>query len=215
MVNSMRAAIVALALAGVAGVSFLSAGAEPVEARQAAPPPVRLAIINSGVILAEAPGAAAAQTVLNREVAAIQVEIQRMGDSLTAMFREYEAIEATLSPTARDARRKAIEDKQGQFEARSDSLRGRADRRQAELMRPILDLVNRVIQDIRDENGYTVVFDIGNQAHGIVAYDKNLDITDRVLARVRREQAPPAPGGRGRTDTTRTALDAGRSPPRR
>ena len=64
MVNSTRAAIVALALAAVAGVSFLSAGAEPVEARQAAPPPVRLAIINSGVILNDAPGRAAAQAVL-------------------------------------------------------------------------------------------------------------------------------------------------------
>lgn len=218
MVNSTRAAIVALALAAVAGVSFLSAGAEPVEARQAAPPPVKLAIINSGVILNDAPGRAAAQAVLDREMGTIRTEVQRMGDSLQAMFREYEAIEATLSPSARDARRKAIEDKQAQFEARTDSLRSRADRRQAELMQPILDLVNKVIQDVRDENGYTVIFDIGTQAHGIVSYDRNLDITDRVLARVRREPAPaqpPAGGGRGRTDTTRSPLDAGRSPPRR
>jgi Skp family chaperone for outer membrane proteins len=213
MVNSMRAAVAAVLLAGAGAVVFLSTGAEPVEARQAAPPPVRLAIINSRVILNEAPGRAQAASALEREMTTIRAEIQRMSDSLDAMVRDYETIEATLSPPVREQRRRAIQDKQGQFELRRDSLGQRADRRQVELMQPILDLVNRVIQDVRDESGYSVIMDIGGEAHGIVAYDKNLDSTDRVLARVRRQEAPAA--APRRDTTTADAAGTGSGPPPR
>lgn len=214
MVNSKRAAVAAVLLAGVGAVAILGMGAEPVEARQAAPPPVRIAIINSQVLLNQAPGRAEASNVLERELATIRAEIQRMNDSLSSMIRDYEAIEATLSPAVRDQRRKSIQDKQAQFEARTDSLGQRADRRQAELMQPILDMVNKVIQDVRDENGYSVIFDIGSQAHGIVSFDKNLDITDRVLARVRRQPAPAAPPAR-RDTTTGASGGRGSGPPPR
>jgi Skp family chaperone for outer membrane proteins len=191
--TSVRAAVAAIIVAGAAGVAFLSTSAEPVEARQAATPPVKIAIINSRLILAEAPGRAAAQSVFEREMEVLRAEIKRMGDSLDAMVKAYEAVEATLSPPARDQRRKSIQDRQISFEARRDSLSQRADRRQAELMQPILDLVNKVIMDIREQNNYAVILDLGAEGHGIVAYDKNLDVTDRVLTLVRRQPAPQTP----------------------
>jgi Skp family chaperone for outer membrane proteins len=210
MLTSVRAAVAAILVAGAAGVAFVATSAEPVEARQTPAAPIKIAIINSRAILAEAPGRAAAQSVFEREMEVLRAEIKRMGDSLDAMVKAYEAVEATLSPPAREQRRKAIQDRQVSFEARRDTLSQRADRRQGELMQPILDMVNKVIMDVRDQNAYSVILDIGADGHGIVAYDKNLDITDRVLTLVRRQQAPPTPGA-----ATPPRRDTLGTPPRR
>jgi hypothetical protein len=58
------------------------------------------------------------------------------------------------------------------------------------VLQPIIDAVNKVLADIRQEDGYSIIWNL-DDANGIVAFDKNLDITDTVLARVRR--IPPLP----------------------
>jgi outer membrane protein len=195
----MRVVLTTLCLAGVVAVAYAQGSA----------PPVKIAFINGDQIMRSAPGRAEAQAQLDREVEVFRAEVKRMGDSLDAMVKAYQSIEATLSPSVRDARRKAIEEQQSRFELRNDSLNSRANRRQAELFQPVLDLVNKVLQDIRNEDGYAFIYNI-SQTPGvpqpIVAWDKNLDITERVIGRVMRQPAPavgragtPPPRGRGDT----------------
>ena len=59
-------------------------------------------------------------------------------------------------------------------------------------MQPILDRVKQAIEDVRIEGGYAMVFN-ADQGSAIVAMDKNLDITDRVLAKLRSSTASAAP----------------------
>ena len=54
-----------------------------------------------------------------------------------------------------------------------------------EVMAPITDQVKKVIDDIRVEDGYAIILDNAPGAGNIVSADKNLDITDRVVSRLR------------------------------
>ena len=58
-------------------------------------------------------------------------------------------------------------------------------KRERELMRPLMERIKKTIDTIRAEEGYAMIFDAGSNAGVVVAADKSLDITDRVLARLK------------------------------
>ena len=69
---------------------------------------------------------------------------------------------------------------------------------------PIMEQINKIIDELRAEEGYSMIFDAENQAGVLVAADKNLDLTDKVLARLRAAGPPTAAAARptGATGTT-------------
>ena len=56
--------------------------------------------------------------------------------------------------------------------------------RQRELLEPIQSRVTAVIEGIRAEGNFAIIFDITAPGSGIVTADKSLDLTDRVIARL-------------------------------
>ena len=60
-------------------------------------------------------------------------------------------------------------------------------------MQPILDKIKQAIEDVRVEGGYAMIFN-ADQGSPIVAVDKSLNVTDRVLTRLKgTTAAAPAP----------------------
>ena len=100
-------------------------------------------------------------------------------DSMLAVYRQQEAM---LSEEAKAARQQEILEKQSEAQARATQLEQEAGTRQQELLAPILERVSAVIEEVRAEYGYTVVFDVS--AAGVVAADPALDITPLVLERL-------------------------------
>lgn len=141
--------------------------------------------VNSQQLLRDAPGRAEAQNTFEREMSSFQQMVQRMGDSLKVMIEEYDKQEATLSPAAKDGRQKAIREKEAEYQERVRKIEADAQKRQAELIQPIMGSIMKVIDDIRAAEGYTMIFDVGATSGVIVSADKNLDITDKVMARLR------------------------------
>ena len=92
---------------------------------------------------------------------------------------------ATLSPAAKAGKEKEIETKRDEYEQRTQELEQKAQQRQAELVRPIMQKINGIIEQIRAEEGYAMIFDAGNQAGVVVAADSSLDLTDKVIARLK------------------------------
>lgn len=173
MRSMLRAAVLAVAV----GTGLASTA----HAQQATP---KFAYLNSQLVMQAAPGGAEAAATLQRELAGYQAQIQRMGDSLQALVTEYNKAELTLSPAAKETRQKAIRAREDEFEKRRQTLEQQAQNRQLELMRPIQELVSKTIETIRTEDGYTMIFDIAAAPGVLVSADRNLDITDRVIARV-------------------------------
>jgi hypothetical protein len=66
-------------------------------------------------------------------------------------------------------------------------------------VQPILDRVKGAIEDVRVEGGYSFILN-ADEGSSIVAMDKNLDLTEKVLAKLRSGGAAtkpttPAPAG--------------------
>jgi outer membrane protein len=145
----------------------------------------KIAYIRSPDILAVAPGRAEAEAQFQKEMSGYRTEVQRMGDTISTMIADYQKQEATLSPTAKQTKQKEIRDKEDSYQKRTQELEQTAQQRQNELVRPIMEQINKLIEQVRAEDGYAYVLDAGSAAGVVVAADKSLDITDKVIQRLK------------------------------
>lgn len=198
-----------MARAGVLALGFLVFGA----AATVAQTPVKIGYIKSQTILANAPGRAAAETQFEKEMTTYRAQVQRMGDSLNTLIADYNKQEVSLSPQAKETRQKDIRTKEEEYQRRTQELQQQVRAREAELVRPIMEQINKVIDELRAEEGYSMIFDAENQAGVVVAADKNLDLTEKVLARLR-AAGPPTSASRpaGAGPTQRPAAPAAQQP---
>src|SRR5438105_5480401 len=154
--------------------------------------PVKIGYINSAVILQQAPGRAEAEAQFDREVGVYRQQIQRMDDSLKTLMAAFDRDAAKLDSATRETRRTTINQREAEYQARARGLDSTMQARQAELVKPIMQRVQTVIETIRAEDNYAVILDVGAQVSVVVAADKKLDLTDRVLARLKSQGALPA-----------------------
>jgi outer membrane protein len=180
MTKFVRAGVVALAVFAVAPTAAQAQGT------------LKLAYIDSRALLAQAPGRAEAEAQFQKEMSSYQQQVQKMGDSLNTMMAAYTKAELTLSPSAKEARQKTIRDKEAAYQERVQGLQEQAQQRQGELMGPIMQLINTAISDVRAQDGYSFIFDVGAQGGVVVAADTTLNITEKVLARLKTISARPA-----------------------
>ncbi len=165
-------------------------------------PVPKIVYLNSQQILAQAPGRAEAEAQFQKELATYQAQVKRMGDSLNVLVAAYNKQEVILSPAAKETKQKELQGKEQEFEQRRRTLEQQAQKREAELTRPILDQIQKVINDMRTEEGYAFILDAGSSAGVVVAADKNLDVTEKVLVRLRTLAAMTPKAGASRPTGT-------------
>jgi len=149
-------------------------------------PALRIAFVNSREVLLRTPGYAAAESTFNRDVLAFRDEIQRLRQQLDSAVRAYDQQSIALSPTAKQAKQRDLQTMQDRIEQRADELQTRASDREKELLQPIQARVNGVIQGMRAEANYAMIFDV--ERAGIVAADPSLDLTAKVIQRLQQSQ---------------------------
>jgi outer membrane protein len=196
----------ALTVSAVASASGQVQTAAPATATAIAGPP-KFGFIDSRIVIDRAPGRAAAESTFQKEYEAAKGQIQKMQDTLQAMISAYQKTQVTLTPVSKELKEKEIQDKQNLFETRANILDQQMQKRQADLVQPIMAQVREVLDAIQHEDSYTFIFDVGTQVGVIVAADKSLDITDRVIARLK-----PVPVTAAKTDSTKTPAGAKPSP---
>jgi len=153
----------------------------------------RIVYVNPQALFAAAPGRAEAQSAYEKETAAYRAELSKMSDALTAMASDYQKSEAKLSDSMKVKRQAAIQAKEDSLRARQTELEQQASERQSQLMAPIMETVRKVLEDIRAEDGYALILSSEPGSSPILAADKNLDITERVLARLKTVAAAARP----------------------
>jgi outer membrane protein len=159
----------------------------------------KIAYLDSQKILDGTPGRTAIGAQLEKEMAPLNARMKAINDSNAAMLQKYQADAVSLSADAKATRQKEIGEKQRSWQQQVDSLNSIADSRRTELEGPMIELLKKIINEIRQEDGYWIVFDIAGQGGAnIVAIDKNLDISERVLTRYKLAAvALPKPGAPG------------------
>ena len=160
-------------------------------AQQPASAGFKIAFVNTQILLDNAPGRVEAESLFARETRGYGDQLKKMSDSLNGLYATYQKQEPSLTAAQKETRQKAMRDLQETLQNRQQQLSQQAQSRQNELMAPIMEQVKRVLDDIRGEDGYAMI--ITGDPSLILSYDKNLDITDRVVARLKTVAARPAP----------------------
>lgn len=163
-------------LAVTAGVVCLDAA--PAEAQAA-----RFGYLNSQRILAQAPGAAEAQRQFEADMGRFRTQVDSLGRALERAQQDFERQQTTLSADVRQQRQQSLQQQFAAYQQRVGELEETAQRRQQELVSPIMRRVTEVIEQIRAEGGYAMIFDAS--AGSLITADPALDLTEQVLQRLR------------------------------
>ncbi len=143
---------------------------------------VKIGYIDSQAILDQDPSAQSAQQQFEASLTTYQAEVQQMGEDLQRLIDQYEQQQAMLSDEAKANREEEIRLKQSQYQQRISELERQAGARQAELVEPVMERITAVIEDIRAEGSYSMIFDVA--AQGIISADPALDLTAEVVRRL-------------------------------
>jgi outer membrane protein len=155
--------------------------------------PARIAYVNPQALFESAPGRADAEAQFRKETEGFRTELAKLSESLNQAVSDYQKAEAKLPAADKEKRQRALQAKEDSMRARQQELESMATRRQNELMAPIMEQVRKVLEDIRAEDGYAMILSSEPGSSPILAADKNLDITERVVARLRTIAATKAP----------------------
>ncbi len=142
----------------------------------------KIGYINSSAIVAENPDALAAQEQFQREMVPFESELKALETEIGELMNRYQAQQVTLSPDTRRSRQEEILQKQQEYQNRMGEIEAEAARRQQELVAPIMERINSIIQEIRREGSFTFIFDVS--AGGLIAADEAFDLTDEVIERL-------------------------------
>jgi len=155
---------------------------------------LKIGYIDSQQILNQDPVALQAQQQFEADLARYRAEVDQIGQDLQDLIGQYEQQEAMLSEEAKANRQEEIRLTQTQYQQRISELEQQAGLRQAELVEPVMERINAVIDDIRADGGYSMIFDVA--AQGIISADPTLDLTAEVVRRLQAGAATVGnPGG--------------------
>lgn len=164
------AGLAALGLAMILGVT-------PAAAEDA-----KIGYIDSARIFAEFKGTEDAQRSFDQEVEGWEKQAEEMKAELDSLQREFQAQSVVISDTRKQEKQTEILTKQSTYETFVQSVwgpQGKLATKNAELVQPIIEKINVVLQKIGDEEGFTIVFDAS--VGGIVYAADGIDLTDRIL----------------------------------
>jgi len=183
MSSIVRATAIALATTVLSGVAQAQDGKSC----------TKLGYVNPQALMEAAPGRAAAESLLNKEGQTYQGQLQKMQDSLNKMLADYQKAEPTMTAAAKDTRQKTLQALESELQQKNQQFQQQFDARKNEVMAPITDVVKKVLDDIREEGCYAMII-MSEPGQSIIASaDKNLDVTDKAVSRLRATKAPAVP----------------------
>lgn len=128
-----------------------------------------------------------AQAEFDKDVQAWQEEIAEMESMIDSLENDLEKTSLVLSQAKKKEKEENLETKKLEYQRLTNEIfgpGGRAEKRNAELTRPILDKINQVLEKIATEENFIMIFDSVN---GNIAYaKKSLDLTDLVLEELKK-----------------------------
>src|SRR5262249_48151633 len=150
--------------------------------------PAKVAYIHLQEVLRKTPGYVAAESTYRRLVTGYQNELQRLQQQLDSAVQAFDQQSIALSPAARQAKQKDLQAMQQRMVQRQQVLQDSAQAKEDELMEPLRNRINSIIQGIRAEGNYSLIVDADAGGGFILAADPGLDITARVQQRLTQAQ---------------------------
>ena len=130
-----------------------------------------------------------AEQLYRREVDGWTVEKQAMEQAIVRLQEELKAQSLMLSEEKKKEKKLDLDRKMQEYQQFMEETfgdNGLAARRNKELTQPIVDKINRILEDIGKDQGYAIIFDVARA--DVVYADKALDLTEVVLQKLNEQQ---------------------------
>jgi outer membrane protein len=149
---------------------------------------LKIGYVNSQAVLAQYQPAIDAQKQLEAEAAKWAQELSAMENEIRGVQDRLEQQSLMLSDVKKEELQQEIQNKMMQYQQFQNEKwgdQGEFARRRAELLQPIIDKINTVIQSVGDSGSYDYIFDTvaGNLLY---AQDK-YDITEAIITELNKK----------------------------
>ena len=155
----------------------LAAAAFPLAAQQAQVPPLtgKLGFVNTERILRDAVPAQRAQKKIEAEFQKRDQELAKIAEQLKRMQDDIDKNGMTMGETQRRNREREFADLNRDFQRKQREFREDLNQRRNEELAQVVELANRVIRQIAEQEKFDIIF------QDAVFASPRIDITDRVI----------------------------------
>ncbi|MCU4163385.1 OmpH family outer membrane protein [Carboxylicivirga caseinilyticus] len=134
-------------------------------------------------VVAELPAKIEADKTLQSEATKLQNQLQVMQSELEKMYTDYVSQRDSLPDLIRATKEKEMQDKDQRLQQYSQMAQQEIQKKEQQLLAPIIEKVQKAIEEVGQEQGLIYIFDISSQ---VVVYhsEKSIDCGDLVKAKV-------------------------------
>jgi outer membrane protein len=142
--------------------------------------------LDSDRLGAEAPSLQAARQQMQREMARIEsqaeVELAPLQQEFQQLVQDFQQQQGMMTPERRQQQQQLLTQKQQELQRKGEQFERQAQEKQSEILGPALERINVVIDELRQERGYSFILDTASGA--VISANPALDITTEVLRRL-------------------------------
>src|SRR5712672_747354 len=166
---------------------------------------LKIGFIDSERIFSDYAGTQEAQRSFNREVQELTKTAREKKTEIDDLQRKLDAQGPMLSEAKRDEQNQALQKKIADYDAfvqKNWGPNGDVSKLNEQFLKPIVDRVHKIVTAFGSDEGWSIILDAADG--NIIFGDRKLDLTDRVLEQMRKEDssglpqpssAVPAPSG--------------------
>ena len=147
----------------------------------------KFGVINSQELISLMPELDTVQANMKTFTDELQAQMETIQVEFNQKFEDYNSKQATMSEAVKQLKEKELMDLQNRFESFRQVAQQDIQKKQQELMAPVITRAENAIQKIGKDGGYWVIFD---EATGPTVYVNNTHVTN-VLSLVKKELGIP------------------------
>lgn len=129
---------------------------------------IKLGHIDSDSLLKMMPGKDSAQIKIEKEIKLYQSQYTAMETEYNTKVADYQTNLTTMSDLIKTTKAAEIADLETRITKFQTSASEAIQKKQTELLQPIIDKAKKAIEDVAKENGFTYIFD---SSVGVLLYD--------------------------------------------
>jgi outer membrane protein len=149
----------------------------------------KIGYVDSQRIFAESKDFADAQAKFDKDIAAWNKQAEEMQAEIEDLDQELKAQSLMLSKEKREEKERSLQAKKDAYQQYVEGTfgpGGKAERRNAELIKPIRDKIISIVEKVAIEENYAMVMDASTTS---IAYAKrSLDLTERIIEELKRQE---------------------------
>ncbi len=146
--------------------------------------------IDTNELLASMPEKSNAETQIQNYAKELEVQLKTMSAEFDSKVADYQAKSATMTEAIKKTKEKELMDLQERIKEFQSTAQGEIERKEKELLQPMIEKAKKGIEEVAKENKFTYVFDSGV---GVLLYKPEGDDIMPLVRKKLNITAPVAP----------------------